>query len=89
MAVIPLSRIQRLAVGNRGGREACRREEGVCLLGDGALLLPPRVSLLPLSCGRGVKQRGRGEEPLPETRGGLFPMEKTMELNSGEPSRVL
>lgn len=39
MAVIPLSRIQRLAVGNRGGREAHQQEEGVfCLLVDGVLL---------------------------------------------------
>lgn len=34
MAVIPLSRIQRLAVGNRGGREAGR---GFVLLEDGTL----------------------------------------------------
>jgi len=38
MAVMPLSRIQRLAVGNRGGREARRPgEAGFCLLEDGAL----------------------------------------------------
>lgn len=59
MAVIPLSRIQRLAVGNRGGREACRWEEGAfCLPGDGALLRASPRSRAPAAV---VRQRSEAE----------------------------
>lgn len=36
---------------------------------------------------RGAKGRGGGEEPLPETRDGLSPMEKTLDVIEGNPAR--
>lgn len=38
---------------------------------------------------RAAKGRGGGVEPLPETRGELSPMEKSIEHNRGEASRIL
>lgn len=87
MAVIPLRRIQRLAVGNRGGREAHQWGEGVFW---GALLgASPNWALAATLQERVEKGRNRGQEPPPETRSGLCPMEKNIELSKGEPRWVL
>lgn len=64
MAVIPLSRIQRLAVGNRGGREAYQQKEGGFLPASG---WSPAESLLKLGVmlsvmwQTGVRERDSGE----------------------------
>lgn len=76
MAVIPLSRIQRLAVGNRGGREAYQQKErGFCLLVDGARLNAFQSwESCWLSCGR--QEWGRGAEGK-SFHDGLCTLEKT------------